>query len=407
MSKTILNIKNFFLFWLFVISMISCTDPQVIGLEIQPEGEKITIFSTSDNAPFTSATKKVDSVRSSQTAYALLGHYDSDDLLDAKASFSTHLRLSDNAVDFGINPVLDSAIITLAYAGFYGDTSIEMNIQVEQLSDEIFDTTMYFSDDVFSTVQFSNPLQHTFLPRPNTIRFRDADTVGLKSLSFNANQIGQAIIDINSENLVDNDVFVPFFKGLQFSVSNSQPSSSILYFNLIDGGSKLTIYYNDSLSYDLLFSAAAARVNHFEMQADLDLNNILAVQSMAGLEVHLEFNNLQYLKETLSEKVINQAIISLTEQNISDLPHSRLSLVRMDTNETRYFLEDVLEGQSHFGGELNDNIYNFNITKFLQKLVHNNYESNTLIIVPTGESVNANRTKIYQNLELSIIYTEF
>ena len=70
-----------------------------------------------------------------------------------------------------------------------------------------------------------------------------------------------------------------------------------LYFNLIDGGSKLTIYYNDSLSYDLLFSAAAARVNHFEMQDDLDLNNILAVQSMAGLEVHLEFNNLQYLKK--------------------------------------------------------------------------------------------------------------
>ena len=143
------------------------------------------------------------------------------------------------------------------------------------------------------------------------------------------------------------------------------------------------------------------------MQDDLDLNNVLAVQSMAGLEVHLEFNNLQYLKETLSEKVINQAIISITEQNILDLPHSRLSLVRMDTNETRYFLEDVLEGQSHFGGDLNDKIYNFNITKFLQKLVHNNYESNTLIIVPTGESINANRTKIYQDLELSIIYTEF
>ena len=37
-------------------------------------------------------------------------------------------------------------------------------------------------------------------------------------------------------------------------------------------------------------------------QGDLDLNNKLAVQSMAGLEVHLEFNNLQYLKETLSQK---------------------------------------------------------------------------------------------------------
>ena len=180
-----------------------------------------------------------------------------------------------------------------------------------------------------------------------------------------------------------------------------------MYFNLIDGGSKLTIYYNDSLSYDLLFSAAATRVNHFEMQDDLDVQNILAVQSMAGLEVHLDFNDLQSLKESLSDKIINQALISFTEQNATDLPHSSLSLVRLDTNGTRYFLEDILEGQTHFGGELTDNTYNFNITKFLQNLVQDKYEANTLILVPTGESVNANRTEINQNIELNIIYTEF
>ena len=94
----------------------------------------------------------------------------------------------------------------------------------------------------------------------------------------------------------------PFLKAFIFQYHQTQPSSSILYFNLIDGGSKLTIYYNDSLSYDLLFSAAAARVNHFEMQDDLDTQNILAVQSMAGLEVHLDFNDLQSLKESLSIK---------------------------------------------------------------------------------------------------------
>ena len=120
-------------------------------LRYNRKGDKITISSLSDDSPFTALTKKVDSVRSSQTVYALLGNYESANLLDAKASFSTHLRLSDNAVDFGANPVLDSAVITLVYAGYYGDTTIEMNIQVEQLSEEIYDTTTYFSDDVFST----------------------------------------------------------------------------------------------------------------------------------------------------------------------------------------------------------------------------------------------------------------
>ena len=82
-------------------------------------------------------------------------------------------------------------------------------------------------------------------------------------------------------------------------------------------------------------------------------------------------------------------------------------MVRLDTNGVRYFLEDILEGQSHFGGELTNNSYTFNITKFLQNLVQDEYEVNKLILVPTGESVNANRTEINQNIELNIIYTEF
>lgn len=393
--------------WLSAFSFFSCTDPQIIGLEIQPEADKITISSLNNDSPFTASTKKVDSVRSSQTVYALLGYYESTNLLDAKASFYTHLRLSDNSVDFGLNPILDSAVLTLAYAGYYGDTTIEMNIQVEQLSEEIHDTSTYFSDDVFSTSPFSSPLEHSFLPTPNTLRYRDSDTLGVKSLSFNANQIGQLILNANSDNLVDNDAFISFFKGLHFSVSSAQNSSSILYFNLIDGGSNLTIYYNDSLSYDLLFSAAATRINQFEMQDNLDLQNMLAVQSMAGLEVHLDFNDLDSLKESLSNKIINQALISFTEQNISDIPHSSLSLVRLENNGNRFFLEDILEGQTHFGGELTNKKYTFNITKFLQNLVHDEYESNTLILVPTGESVNANRTEINQSVELNIIYTEF
>jgi len=397
----------FFLSWLCIIFFYSCTDPQVIGLEIQPETDKITISSLNDDSPFIASTQKVDSVRSSQTVYALLGKYESTSLLDAEASFSTHLRLSDNAVDFGSEPLLDSAIITLVYAGYYGDTSIEMSIDVNQLNEDIFDTTTYFSNYSVSTIPFSTPLQHSFYPKPNTSFFNDTDSLGSRALSFNANQIGQLLLNASNDNFVDNDAFINFFKGLNFSVSSTQPSSSVLYFNLIDGGSKLTLYYNDSLSYDFLFTAAAQRINHFIMQNNLSLDNILAVQSMAGLEVRLEFDDLQLLKQSLSNKIINQALLVFNEDNLTDLPHSDLSLVRLDSNNTRFFLEDILEGQSHFGGELTDKTYQFNITKFLQNLVQGEYESNILILVPTGESVNANRTIINPNIELKIIYSEF
>ena len=409
MNKFFFMKQSILLLWLSAITLFSCTDPQIIGLEIQPESDKITISSLDENSPFTAMTKKVDSVRAKQTVYALLGTYESVDFLDAKASFSTHLRLSDNAVDFGANPVLDSAIITLAYAGYYGDTSVEMSIQLQQLTEEINSDSVYYSDDVFPATPFSSPLEHTFLPTPNTLKYSNSDTIGLRALSFNADPLGQLILDAETASLVDNDAFIPFFKGLQFSVSQSQPSASILYFNLINVGSKLTIYYNDSLSYDLLFGAAATRVNHFEMQEDLNIENILAVQSMAGLELQLDFNDLPSLQQTLTDKVVNQALITFTEQNSTELSpsHSSLSLVRLDSTGTRYFLEDILEGQTHFGGELEDNKYVFNVTKFMQSLVQGDYQTNKLILVPTGESVNANRTELNPNIELNIIYTEF
>ena len=70
-------------------------------------------------------------------------------------------------------------------------------------------------------------------------------------------------------------------------------------------------------------------------------------------------------------------------------------------------MEDITEGQTHFGGELEDNKYTFNITKYMQRLVQGDYQNNALILVPTGESVNASRTELNQNIELNIIYTEF
>ena len=55
--------KYLFLFSLFSIIVVSCTDPQVIGLEVQPESDKISISSLDDSNPFSLATISADSVR--------------------------------------------------------------------------------------------------------------------------------------------------------------------------------------------------------------------------------------------------------------------------------------------------------------------------------------------------------
>tara|TARA_B100001109_G_C18831495_1_gene459783 strand:- start:179 stop:1402 length:1224 start_codon:yes stop_codon:yes gene_type:complete len=400
--------KYLFLFSFYLFIVASCTDPQVIGLEVQPESDKISISSLDDSNPFSLATKSADSVRTDEPLVALLGNYESSNFKDVIASFSTQLLLSQNSVDFGASPVLDSAILSLVYSSYYGDTTIEMGIKIEQLDEAIHYDSIYYSNEIFNASPFNIPIEYAFFPRPNTSIIDYGDTVGQTALKINVDQIGQMILDVGTDNLVDNTAFLSFFKGLKISTSDNV-SSSILYFNLKDPRSKLTIYYNDTLSYDLLIGSSAARINHFEIEENIDLDNLYGVQSMGGTELHLTFNDLSSLRQELQTKVINQALISFSAENNTDLnpSHPSLSLVRMDSTGTTYFLTDILEGQAHFGGVLEDNQYVFNISKYMLDLINGTYNDSTLVLVSAGEAVNANRTEISQEVDINIIYTEF
>jgi len=158
-----------------------------------------------------------------------------------------------------------------------------------------------------------------------------------------------------------------------------------------------------------LIGSSAARINHFEVEETIDLDNLYGVQSMGGTELHLTFNNLNGLRQELANKVINQALVTFTAENNSDLnpSHSSLSLVRLDSTGKTYFLADILEGQEHFGGGLEDNKYVFNISKYMLDLINGTYTDSTLVLMSAGEAVNANRTEISQDVSINIIYTEF
>jgi hypothetical protein len=226
------------------------------------------------------------------------------------------------------------------------------------------------------------------------------------------NELGELIFNAGTDNLIDNATFQSYFKGLNFSVSPTQNNSaSIIYFNLRDLSSKLTIHYNDSLSYDLLLGSSTARVNQFQSEESVITMPFHGVQSMGGYDLQLDFNDLQTLKGLITDKPVNRATITFKVDqgfNESSTPsHSVLSLNRQDENGERKFLLDNFEGTGHFGGSLVDGQYTFNITKYLQHLLAGDYYDSTLFLVPVGASVNANQTRIDSEVELSIIYTNF
>jgi hypothetical protein len=112
----------------------------------------------------------------------------------------------------------------------------------------------------------------------------------------------------------------------------------------------------------------------------------------------------------LQNKVINKAIIKFdVVDGYSDNfgPHNSLSILRKDSNQTFLFIPDFFEGATHYGGSLQNDSYEFNISKYLQRLVDEDYSDSALYILPVGNSVSANRTLIEQEVTLTVTYTNF
>ena len=69
--------------------------------------------------------------------------------------------------------------------------------------------------------------------------------------------------------------------------------------------------------------------------------------------------------------------------------------------EIMFFLSDfVLEGDQYFGGYLDQDKYEFNITRYFYQLITNSSYSSKLRLLPVGAAVNANRTIIDNDVKL-------
>jgi hypothetical protein len=245
------------------------------------------------------------------------------------------------------------------------------------------------------------------LPNPNVLIKDPEDSVGISKLTLRMDDLGNRIFNAPESDLLDNDAFTNFFKGLNFSIDSLNESASVLYFDLIDSDSKFTLYFNNGTSYDLIIGTSAARINHFSLDQDISLD-FLGVQSMGGPKLEITFANIESLIDTLKGKAINNAKIVFTADVSDDIYnyHTEMSLVRVDSEGELFFLSDSFV--SGFSGTIDaDHKYTFQIRKFLQEVMDGNYLDNSLYLLPVSPSINANKTIISPDVNLKIIYTEF
>lgn len=387
--------------FLFIAVLFACNDPNVIGIDL-PGAVKFT-FSNDSTENIVLNTISEDSLESDQSMYLLLGQINDPIFGENKGSFCQQMLLPANNIDEIQDAVVDSVFITYTYSDFYGDLneSDDLDISVYELSESIYRDSTYYSDETFNFIP-QNLATNQFI--------YEGDSTSSSYLKIQLdNSFGERIIDeTGNSTMVDDDAFLDYFKGFYIEAT---ASNTIMYLNPIADNSRTTIYYHingvdTAVAFNFELGGDACRINLFNTKDSSDLltnTDESYLQSMAGHQIEVFINDVNYLKNTFAGKAINKATISFDIIEDADYPsHKSIYLFRGTESGNIVFLTDfTIEGDEHFGGSLEGNTYTFNITRyFVQLLTDNNY-TNKLYIKSRMGAANANRT-IFDNTKTSI-----
>ncbi|WP_300662556.1 DUF4270 family protein [Fluviicola sp.] len=183
--------------------------------------------------------------------------------------------------------LVDSVILSLNYGGYYGKLDPQ-TFEVYQLSEELDKDADYYRNTTKATMGSNLVDPGSATQTPNTtakIRI-DQDGDGNASDTLNPqlrlkldNALGQQFVnDIIAGNsaFANSDAFLTsgYFKGLKIKVANTTPASgkgAVLYFNLGNSQTRLTIYFKHSSAptqlkrIELVVNNSCADFNHVEV----------------------------------------------------------------------------------------------------------------------------------------------
>ena len=400
------NILKNFKYLLLALPFIffSCKkDPTNIGLNLQSNDYLIS-GNVIDTITIKAYTVREDSLSTDERSLALLGSYTDPIFGYTEASFLTQIRLNSSNVSFGNNPVADSIVIYLDYQSYYGDTTTPQTIEIYELEKSIYLDSTYYSNLKINNYIPNNKLIGilTYIPRPN-------DTCLAIKLS---DQFAQKIVSATTQDLLNNDNFLNFFKGFYFKVQPVHSNGAIVYFNLLSKRSKVTLYYkndNGNNKYDFVFNQNCARVNLFNHDYSVSQINsindttasdsILYIQAMAGLNIKIFFPFIKnFSNKDLLSFVKVELIIPVEVDNYSYIYKApvKLLLSALNSDGKYEFLPDYYVNSDYFGGKANSSYteYRFNISRYLQQIAFTGRKDYGIVLFAHENRVTANRVAI-------------
>ena len=401
------------LLWTLALSSLlwlsSCNDQESeIGMDLQ---DMATLYhGVCDTLYCTAETLNEDSLLTASYSQGLLGYYSDNVFGDVDASIFTQIRCTSGSGISYQGSTIDSVVLSLAVTDFYprgnrfdnqpsfpfrtghADAYVyAMDFEVRQLADTIQSDSAYFG---FDSVAVSSNVLYS-----GNARFRVSDTMVRLKLGNGLNS------QLEGKEYTD-DQFLAALKGLYIRVNHNN-APCLMTVNFAGASTKLTVYRtyrqgSDTSHLEDAFAigADATHFNHFshryvgplavfntDKRAAIDGARYLYLEPMGGTKIKLNFDQaVKAFHEAHPFAIIHYAELRLpVALDKADLnrPESLIAFRNYGDTASSY-VSDMMDMYTNgFDGTYHSasSTYRMRITQHLQKLLRQNYDDGTLVLI--------------------------
>ena len=256
---------------LLAMSLFSCKEEEnVVGRGLQINADSLFVDTLSEVTLYAVAE---DSLVSSHVTSSLLGEVDDPLFGTVRSDIFAQFRLSANAIDFGEAPVLDSVILSLSYAGFFGDTLQSVRLGVYELSDALHKDSIYYTHQTLQTLSdnlVEGGAQFAFHPKTPAVVDGETMEAQLRIPLRKDFFTDRLLTKSGSPELENNAHFLEYFKGIAIRTEGKSGSGCLAYIRMLSNVTAITLYYHnndhDSLSFSLVSNDSTNFFSHVDHQ---------------------------------------------------------------------------------------------------------------------------------------------
>ena len=441
--KKILNYTHSLIIVFAVTALVfaGCNEKNDLGLEVLPKDDLISVNMKIEEDDISSFTFGEDSIRTDESSSSLLGSIKDPVFGTTTIGYATQLRLQ-AFPDFGENAVADSIKLVIRYTALYGDTVTPQIFRVYELASNLDIDADYYQDVDLKSLASDQLLgEIVYTPKivlDSTGQYRYQQTFSIP-LDIS---LGEKLVNADSSLLINNEVFIEFFKGLYIETEElTGEGGTILTLNEITSeqlGTGLVLYYNndenmaeeepDTLYTAFLVSDFSARVNSishdysntaFEENLDSEVSedSLIYIQSTGGLKSRILIKDLLSWKDSVNTAINRAELIFEIDTLASDVsnypPPSQLLFTVVDSVGNEFLPIDYVFDPNYYDGSLGeDYTYRFNITQHLQQIIDGSADNYGFFLTPANKNNEANRVVLKgarseTGIKLVITYSKF